>query len=80
LTNCATKDLNNYQKTLLNIIHNEKLGLSDGVKMNNKKSLEIIYSSFKNTRDGIKKELNEMLSMDRLKKDNKEFIKKEYQK
>ena len=80
LTNCATKDLNKYQKTLLNIINNEKLGLSDGVKMNNKKSLENIYSSFKNTRDGIKKELNEMLSMDRLKKDNEEFIKEEYEK
>ena len=48
--------------------------------MNNKKSLEIIYSSFKNTRDGIKIELNDMLSMDRLKKDNEEFIKKEYDK
>jgi hypothetical protein len=80
LTNCATKDLNNYQKTLLNIINNEKLGLSDGVKMNNKKSLENIYSSFKNTRDAIKNELNDMLSMDRLKKDNEELIKEEYEK
>ena len=80
LTNCATKDLNSYQTTLLNIINNEKLGLSDGVKMDNKKSLENIYSSFKNIRDSIKKELNEMLSMDRLKKDNEEFIKEEYEK
>jgi hypothetical protein len=48
--------------------------------MNNKKSLENIYSSFKNTRDSIIKELNEMLTMDRLKKDNEEFIKEEYEK
>ena len=80
LTDCATKDLNNYQQTLLNIINNEKLGLSNDIKMENKKSLGKLYSSFKKTRDGIEKELKEMLSMKRLKKDNEEFVKKEYDK
>ena len=79
LTNCATKDLNNYQKILLKIINNEKLELSDGVKIKNEKSIENIYSSFKKVRDGIEKELKEMLSMNRLKKDNEELVKKTYE-
>ena len=76
---CASKDFNNYKKTLLEIINNEKLELSEDVKNNNIKSLDNIYTSFNNEKNNIEKDLKENITMYKLINDNQELVKKVYE-
>jgi len=66
---------------MLNIVNNDKLGLSQEVKNNNNKiSLTNLCNSFKNIRDKLKDELMDLLTIKKLKKDNEEFVKQVYEK
>ena len=65
---------------MLNILNNDKLGLSQEVKDNNKISLTNFCNSFKNIREKLKGDLMDLLSKKKLKKDNEEFVKDVYEK
>ena len=65
---------------MLNLINNDKLGLSQEVKNNNKISLTNLCNNFKNIRDKLKDDLMDLLTIKKLKKDNEEFVKKVYEK
>ena len=76
----SKKSLEKYEETILNIINNDKLGLSDEVKKNNIDSITNLCNSFKEIREKIKDDLMDSLSKQKLKKDNEEFVKKIYEK
>ena len=59
---------------MLNIVNNDKLGLSQEVKDNNKISLNKLCNSFKNIREKLKDDLMDLLSKKRLKKNNEEIV------
>jgi hypothetical protein len=54
LINNSKKSLEKYLETMLNILNNDKLGLTQEVKDNNKISLTNLCNSFKNIRDKLK--------------------------
>ncbi len=80
LINNSKKSLENYLETMLNILNNDKLGLSQEVKNNNKISLTNLCNNFKNIRDKLKDDLMDLLTIKKLKKDNEEFVKQVYEK
>ncbi len=80
LVDNSKKSLENYLETMLKIVNNDKLGLSQEVKNNNKVSLTNLCNNFKNIREKLKDDLTDCLSIKKLKKDNEEFVKKIYEK
>ena len=79
LVDNITKDINVYLNTILNILNDDKLKLSDVDKNNNKTSLNKICNSFKDIKQNLNIEFKNFLKMDYLKKDNKEIIKDIYE-
>ena len=75
----AMKNLDKYLKSILDILSNDKLGLSEETKKNNKKALETIYTSFKNAKIDLKDELTNLLQMKNLIKNNAKLIKEIYE-
>ena len=74
----SRKSLENLLNTMLSIVNNDKLGLSEDIKSKNKESLFKLCNSFKNLRNDLKDNLMESLTMSKLKNDNLDFIKDVY--
>ena len=79
LMDVVTNDINKYLNTILKILDDDKLNLSDDIKNNNKISLKKMSDSFKNVKDDIKVQFKDYLSVDYMKKDNEKFIKEIYE-
>ena len=79
LTEYVNEDLNKYLDEILKILNDDKLELNDDIKNKNKIALNNLYNSFLNIKNNIKDDLNELLTLDNLKKDNEEIIKKIYE-
>ena len=80
LSDNSIESIESFLKTILNIVNSNKLGLSQEVKNMNEESLKYICKCFKNIRENLKDDLLDLLEIKRLKKDNEEFIKSEYEK
>ena len=78
LTNNSMQSLEKFLETILSIVNNDKLELSEEIKNENKKSLTNLCNSFKNLRNELKDELMGLLTMSSLKKDYKDFVKEVY--
>ena len=76
----SIQSLENYLKTILEIVNNDNLGLQQEVKNDNKNSIIKIYEYFKNNRENIKKDLLDLLSMENLKKNFKDNVNEIYEK
>ena len=80
ITNNSKESLEKYLETMLQIVNNEKLGLTQEIKKNNKDSLTKLCNCFKNVREQLKDDLMDLLTIKKLKKDNEEFVKSVYEK
>lgn len=80
LVNNSKENIENLLETMLSIVNNDKLGLTQDIKNKNKDSLKKLSNRFKNIRNELKNDLMELLSMSKLKSDNKNFIKNLYDK
>ena len=76
----SIQNLENYLKTILEIVNNDNLGLQQEVKNDNENSINKIYEYFKNNRENIKKDLLDLLSMENLKKNFKDNVNEIYEK
>ena len=63
---------------MITIIEDNELNLTEDIKNNNRKSIEMIHDSFKKVKDIIGIDLEDLLSMDKLKKENGEILKIAY--
>ena len=79
LADIVTNDIKAYLKTILNILNDDKLKLTDEEKNYNESSLNRIYISFKDIKQNLNIEFKNFLKMDYLKKDNEKFIKEIYE-
>ena len=75
----AMENLDKYFKKIVDILSNDKLDLNEETKKCNKKSIETIYTSFKNAKNDLKDELTDLLEMKNLKKNNEKLIKQIYE-
>ena len=74
----ASEDLNKFVENLIAIIEDKELNLTEDIKNNNRKSIEMIHDSFKKVKDIIRIDLEYLLSMDKLKIENEEYLKIAY--
>ena len=74
----ASEDLNKFVENLIAIIEDKELNLTEDIKNNNRKSIEMIHDSFKKVKDIIGIDLEHLLSMDKLKIENEEYLKIAY--
>ena len=74
----ASEDLNKFVDNLIAIIEDKELNLTEDIKNNNRKSIEIIHDSFKKVKNIIRIDLEHLLSMDKLKMENEECLKIAY--
>lgn len=74
----ASEDLNKFVENLIAIIEDKELNLTEDIKNNNRKSIEIIHDSFKKVKNIIRIDLEHLLSMDKLKMENEECLKIAY--
>ena len=79
LGNEAKRDLEHLLEEFLNIVNNNKLGLSQEVKKQNKDSLMKIFNNFRTQREPLKNELMKLLRKDKLKEDNNDLVKNIYE-
>ena len=79
LTDKSKESLEIYLKSILKIVNNDKLGLSEDIKSKNKDSLIKLCDCFKNIREKCREELLDLLRMEQLKKDNEELVKRLYE-
>ena len=79
LYNNASEDLNLFVKKLITIMEDKELNLTENIKINNRKSINIIHDSFKKLKDIIRVDLEHLLSIDKLKIENIEDLKKIYE-
>ena len=75
----ASEDLNKFVENLISIIEDKELNLTEDIKNNNRKSIDMIHESFKKVKDIIKVDLEHLLSVEKLKIDNKDYIKSIYE-
>ena len=80
LINSSKQNIDNYLKTILDIVNDNKLGLTFEVKKNNKISLNKLCDYFKNIKDNLKNILIDSLNKQKLKYDNEELVKLVYEK
>ena len=71
----ASEDLNKFVENLISIIEDKELNLTEDIKNNNRKSIEMIHDSFKKVKNIIRIDLEHLLSMDKLKMENEEYLK-----
>ena len=74
----ASEDLNKFVENLINIIEDKELNLTEDIKNNNRKSIEMIHDSFKKVKNIIKIDLEHLLSVDKLKIEIEAFLKTAY--
>ena len=74
----SMESIEKFLETMLSIVNNDKLGLSQDIKDENKTSLINICECFKNIRDKLKDDLMNFLEIKKLKEDNQDFIKNVY--
>ena len=79
LGNEAKRDLEHLLEEFLNIVNNNKLGLSREVEKQNKDSLMKIFNNFRTQREPLKNELMKLLRKDKLKEDNNDLVKNIYE-
>ena len=60
-------------------MEDKELNLTEDIKINNRKSIIIIHDSFKKLKDIIRIDLEHLLSMDKLKIENEEYLKNIYE-
>ena len=75
LASKVTKNIDKYLKTILDILNDENLELNEEIKNRNKETINRLYNHFKDEKENIKGELNKLLDIKQLKKNNEEFIK-----
>ena len=75
----AMENLDKYLIKIKDILINDNLGLNEETKKNNKKSIETIYTSFKNAKNDLKGELTDLFQMKNLIKNNEKLIKEIYE-
>ena len=75
LASKVTKNIDKYLKTILDILNDENLELNEEIKNRNKETINRLYDHFKDEKENIKGELNKLLDIKQLKKNNEEFIK-----
>ena len=79
LSNNALNSLEEFIKSLMSLLNDERLGLSENIKKENKITVDKIYEIFKSFQDNFKDELKSNLTLKKLKKDNEEMIKEIYE-
>ena len=79
LINISKQNIDNYLKTIIDILNFNKLELTDEVKKNNKNSLNKLCDYFKNNKDKLKNILLDSLNKQKLKYDNEELVKLVYE-
>ena len=79
LSNNALNSLEKFIKSLMSLLNDERLGLSENIKKENKITVDKIYEIFKSFQDNFKDELKSNLALKKLKKDNEEMIKEIYE-
>ena len=80
LVNNSKDNIEDFLETMLSIVNNDKLGLTQDIKNKNKDSLKKICNGFKNIRNKLNEDLMELLTISRLKSDYKNYIKNIYDK
>ena len=75
----ASEDLNKFVENLISIIEDKELNLTEDIKNNNRKSIDMVHESFKKVKDIIKVDLEHLLSVEKLKIDNKDYVKSVYE-
>ena len=75
----ASEDLKKYLETFILILEDKDLNLDENIKKENRESLEKIYDSFKNIKNKIEENLDQLLNLNKLKLDNEEFVKNIYE-
>ena len=78
LTENVSQDISKYFDIIINILNDEKLGLSSEIKDKNKIALDKLYNSFTSSKNNISYEMRKKLSLCNLIEDNKEFVKEVY--
>ena len=79
LEKIASEDLKKYLSVILKILlYNDKLKLNDDMITKNKIAINNLFNSFSNIKDNIKDDIQNLLTIDNLKRDNEEIIKKIY--
>ena len=79
LEKIASEDLKKYLSVILKILlYNDKLKLNDDMITKNKIAINNLFISFSNIKDNIKDDIQNLLTIDNLKRDNEEIIKKIY--
>ena len=73
-----SKDINKFYDTILKILNDDNFNLSDAIKAENKISLNNILNYIKNSLSDIKNNLENKLTKNNLKEDNKDIILKIY--
>lgn len=74
----SLKNLDKYLEEVLLIINDDSLGLDENVKKENKENLYKLYGYFKDEKNNLKDDLEDLLTIKKLKKNNQEFIKEVY--
>ena len=75
LASKVTKNIDKYLETIFDILNDENLELNEEIKNRNKETINRLYNHFKDEKENIKGELNKLLDIKQLKKNNEEFIK-----
>jgi len=79
LYNNASEGLNKFVDNLIAIMEDNELNLTEDIKENNRKSIKMIHDSFEKVKNIIRIDLEHLLSMDKLKIENEEFLKFAYE-
>jgi hypothetical protein len=79
LSEDVTKNIDTYLNTMIDIINDDKLGLSDDEKNENEDSLYSIYDYFKKIKNEIKDKKKDILEINYLKENYKDDIKMFYE-
>ena len=80
LTENVTQDISKYFDIIINILNDEKLGLTPEIKEKNKIALTKLYNSFTNAKNHISDDMKKKLTLSNLIEDNQEFVNEVYEK
>ena len=74
----SLENLDKYLEEVLLIINDDSLGLDENVKKENKENLNKLYGYFKDKKNNLKDDLEDLLDIKKLRKNNQEFIEEVY--